>query len=214
MRRIYDEAKLSIWAEFDEAFLASLPGALVLRTRAKDRAEYILRPATGEALAEGSAEEVRRLREAQRGRFDVQVVLSDGLNALAMTDRAQLAPFLEALDRELRLAGRRPAPRPIVLRRGRVRAGYRIGEQLFGGLPGRRAVVHVVGERPGTGHRTFSAYLTAPDGAAWARPGGVDHDITRVVAGVANTALPPGDAARTAAALLGALWADPAEDAG
>ena len=103
VRRIYDDAKLSIWAEFDEAFLAALPGALVLSTRARDRAEYILHPTTGEALAEASALAVRRLREAQRGRFDVQVVLSDGLNALAMTDLSQLAPFLEALGRELRL---------------------------------------------------------------------------------------------------------------
>ena len=211
VRGIYDDAKLSIWAEWDEASLAALPDALVLRTRAENRAGYILHPATGEELSEESALAVQRLREAQGGRFDVQVVLSDGLNALAMNDRAQLAPFLEALARELRRAGRRAAPRPIVLRRGRVRAGYRVGERLFGGLPGRRAILHVVGERPGTGHRTFSAYLTAPDGALWGRVGKVDHDITRVVAGIANTALLPADAAMTAAALLDALWAADAE---
>jgi ethanolamine ammonia-lyase large subunit len=207
VRGIYDDAKLSIWAEFDEAFPAALPDALVLHTRAKDRADYILHPTTGEALAEASTLAVQRLREAQREQFDVQVVLSDGLNALAMNDRTQLAPFLEALEHELRLAGRRAAPRPIVLHRGRVRAGYRIGEQLFGGLCGRRAILHVVGERPGTGHRTFSVYITAADGSAWGQLGKVDHDITRVVAGIANTALLPDAAARTAVALLDTLWA-------
>ncbi|MEQ9408249.1 MAG: ethanolamine ammonia-lyase light chain EutC [Fuerstiella sp.] len=74
---------------------------------------------------------------------------------------------------------------------GRVRAGYRIGETLFGGLPGHRAVLHVIGERPGTGHRTFSTYMTAPKGTIWGQPGQVDHNITRVVSGVASTALAP-----------------------
>ena len=41
----------------------------------------------------------------------------------------------------------------------------------------------------------------------WGLPGAVDQDITRVVAGIANTALLPGAAATAAAALLGALWA-------
>ena len=92
---------------------------------------------------------------------------------------------------------------------GRVRAGYRIGEQLFGGLPGRRAILHVIGERPGTGHRSFSVYMTCPTGALWARSGKVDHDITRVVAGIANTALQPDLAADNAARILRGMWAAP-----
>ena len=43
-------------------------------------------------------------------------------------------------------------------------------------------------------HHTFSIYLTAPTVAAWAK-GGIDHDITRVIAGVADTALKPEQAA-------------------
>jgi ethanolamine ammonia-lyase large subunit len=132
----------------------------------------------------------------------VQVVLSDGLNALALNDHAQLGPFLDALNRELRLAGRHVAPRPIVVHRGRVRAGYRIGEELFGGLSGRRGILHVIGERPGTGHRTFSVYITSPEGSDWGQSGKVDHDITRVVAGIANTALLPDAAAKTVVALF------------
>ena len=206
VRAIYDDAKLSIWAELDSAFVAAFPAAPVLRTRARDRNDYILHPTTGEALSDASSVALARLRESQGARFDVQVLLSDGLNALALNDRDQLVPFLTALESELRRAGRRLAPQPIVVHRGRVRAGYRIGEQLFGGLPGKRAILHVIGERPGTGHRTFSVYLTAPDGSAWGQPDKVDHDITKVVAGIANTALLPAAAARTTAALLSTLW--------
>ena len=66
---------------------------------------------------------------------------------------------------------------------GRVRAGYRIGEMLFGGRARRRAapagVVHVIGERPGNGHHTFSAYITAAPARVWARAGVVDHNTRR-----------------------------------
>jgi hypothetical protein len=66
---------------------------------------------------------------------------------------------------------------------GRVRAGYRIRVTLFAGLPGPRTILHVVGERPGTGHRAFSVYLTCRDGADWGEAGSTDHQYTRVVAG-------------------------------
>ena len=86
-----------------------------------------------------------------------------------------------------------------------VHAGYRIGEALFGGLPGTRAVLHVIGERPGSGHRTFSVYITAAAGAVWGRADQVDHDITKVVSGVALTARAPVAAADDVARLLNAL---------
>ena len=43
----------------------------------------------------------------------------------------------------------------IVVRNGRVRAGYEIG-----GLVGADVVLHLIGERPGTGLNTLSAYIT------------------------------------------------------
>ena len=95
------------------------------------------------------------------------------------------------------------APQTLVVQSGRVRAGYRIGEVLFGGRAGRCAIVHVVGERPGTGHHTFSAYVTVASGADWSQAGRIDHDRTRVVSGIAHTALAPIEAARQVAALLG-----------
>ncbi|NCX99652.1 MAG: ethanolamine ammonia-lyase, partial [Planctomycetia bacterium] len=73
---------------------------------------------------------------------------------------------------------------------------------LFAGASGPRAILHLVGERPGTGHRTFSVYLTCRDGEAWSEPGSTDHQHTRVVAGIATTALEPRRAAQDVCRLL------------
>jgi ethanolamine ammonia-lyase large subunit len=89
---------------------------------------------------------------------------------------------------------------------GRVRVGYRIGERLFGGLSGPRAVLHVVGERPGTGHRTCSVYVTCRRGDEWSVADATDHQHTRVVAGIATTALDPRLGAAEALRVLDGLW--------
>jgi ethanolamine ammonia-lyase large subunit len=88
-----------------------------------------------------------------------------------------------------------------------VRAGYRAGEVLFAdaAVEGPRALIHVIGERPGSGHHSFSAYVTAPRAHVWARPGTVDHNITRVVAGISDTSLRPDAAAVEVARLLAEL---------
>jgi ethanolamine ammonia-lyase large subunit len=206
VRRIYDDGKRAIWAEFDAPFRASMAGATFLATRSTDRSDYILHPTTGEVLASASLASVQDLRARQDGAYDVQIVVSDGLNALSITNLAQFQPFLRLLREGLSGAGFHVAPADIVVTNGRVRAGYRIGEALFGGLPGRRAILHVVGERPGTGHDTFSVYITCPEGEKWGRPGAVDHDITRVVAGIADEALAPRLGAGSTVRILRDMW--------
>ncbi|MFM7244637.1 MAG: ethanolamine ammonia-lyase subunit EutB, partial [Planctomycetaceae bacterium] len=191
IRRIDADARQSIWAEFDNGFRRSQAGSLMLVTESADRRDYILHPATGERLAAASLAAVGAQRKVHADAHDVQVVVSDGLNPLAIMDLAQLDPFLAAVQDGLTAAGRRPAPRRMLVTSGRVRAGYRIGEQLFGGPTGPRAVLHVVGERPGTGHRTFSVYVNCRRGDEWAVAGGTDHQHTRVVASIAPTALDP-----------------------
>lgn len=207
IRRIYDDAKVSIWAEFDEPFLQSQATAIKLRTQSVDRREYILRPESGEKLGVEAVRAVQRLRDRYAAKFDVQIVISDGLNALSIMDPEQLTPFLQELRSNLTAERFRIAPEAMVVTAGRVRAGYRIGELLFADLPGPRALVHIIGERPGTGHRTFSVYLTAPQGTVWGQPGKVDHNLTRVVAGIASTALAPKLAATEVTRLLRTLRA-------
>jgi len=206
IRRIYADAKQSIWAEFDDAFRRSQAGSIMLFSESADRRDYILHPASGERLAAASAAAVAAERDAQAGASDVQIVVSDGLNPLAIMDLGQFEPFLAALHDGLLTAGRRPAARRMLVTAGRVRVGYRIGETLFGGLSGPRAVLHVVGERPGTGHHTFSVYITCRRGDAWATADATDHQHTRVVAGIATTAHDPQLGAADVLRVLDGLW--------
>jgi ethanolamine ammonia-lyase large subunit len=191
IRRIYADSKKCLWAELTPAFIGRIPESLELQTRSEDRTDYILHPASGERLAGEAQEAVAELRRRHAGKYDVQIVISDGLNALSLMDPGHLAPFLQQLRAGLARAGLRAAPENLVFTSGRVRAGYRVGESLFAGLAGSRAILHVIGERPGTGHHTFSVYITAADGSLWSQPGKIDHNITKVVSGIATTALAP-----------------------
>ncbi|HVR29127.1 MAG TPA: ethanolamine ammonia-lyase subunit EutB [Thermoanaerobaculia bacterium] len=204
IRYLYDDSKTCIWAELPTGFASALPGAVTVRTLSADRTDYILHPPTGERLAPPGVRAIERLRDSRletgssRGGDDVQIVVSDGLNALALTDPGHLEPYLERVRRELAAAGLALAPEPIVVVGGRVRAGYRIGEILYGRLPerdARRAILHIIGERPGSGHHAYSVYITAAQIAVWADAGRADHNITRVVSGIADTALDPERAA-------------------
>lgn len=203
--RIYEDAKECLWRELDPQFVAQIPGVVRCVTRSANRADYILHPAGGEKLSDLSLQSLHGLRREHAGLYDVQVVVSDGLNALSIMDAGHLEPFLAQLIAALRRQGLRPAPENLVFTSGRVRAGYRVGEVLFGGRMGVCGLVHIIGERPGSGHHTFSAYVTAASGQAWGTAGKIDHDITKVVSGIATTALAPRASANEAAALLAQL---------
>jgi ethanolamine ammonia-lyase large subunit len=204
VRRLYEDAKVCIRATLPDSFRSTIASAVAVATRSRDRDDYVLHPPTGEALDEPSLASVSALRGAQRGRYDVQIVVSDGLNAYALTDAGHLTPYLDELRRRLTAGGFRVAPEHLVVTNGRVRAGYRIGETLFGGLAAAApaAVIHVIGERPGNGHHTFSSYVTRVPARVWARPGVVDHNHTRLISNIADTALDPMLAARQTVALL------------
>lgn len=191
IRRIYADAKASIWAELPAAFIEQVPHGILIETQSIDRGDYIQHPESGERLARTAIEAIDKLRRHHSGQYDIQIVISDGLNALSITDEGHLAPFLDRLRKQLAESGHRVAPENIIVRSGRVRVGYRIGEALFHDLDGSRGILHIIGERPGTGHHTFSIYITAPTGSAWGTDGAIDHNITKVVSGVAKTALPP-----------------------
>ena len=205
IRNIYDDAKLSIWAELDRDFLAARPTALVLKSESASREDYILHPSSGEQFGPPAIQQLTQLKAQYGGKYQVQLVISDGLNALAINDLRQLNPFISRLNELLQQQNLQVAPVPIVVQSGRVRAGYKIGQTLFSQLSGTRGLIHLIGERPGSGHRTFSAYMTCASASKW-ESGQVDHDITQVVAGIANTALAPIRAADDAARIFGRMW--------
>ncbi len=192
---IYQDSKRCLWVEWRDDFIQQIPQHLVLQTTSQSRLDYIQRPAGGERLTDDAQSQVRELRERQSGRYNLQVIVSEGLNALAVMDDEQLMPLLDQLKSELSAAGYHVAPETIIVKSGRVRAGYRIGETLFAAMDGNRTLVHIIGERPGSGHHTLSAYLTTATGQQWQTTGAIDHNITKVISGIATTALPPTQAA-------------------
>ena len=126
-----------------------------------------------------------------------QIVISDGLNANAIMDKGHLEPYLVEMRRLFREAGVSVADKNILVTSGRVRIGYRLGETLFERADPNsfRGVLHIIGERPGTMHHAYSVYITVAQGKVWAQKK-IDHDITRLVSNVADTALRPEEAAR------------------
>jgi ethanolamine ammonia-lyase large subunit len=97
---------------------------------------------------------------------------------------------------------------PLFIQHGRVRAGYRCGELLFGDSASKqkRCILHIIGERPGTMHHNYSVYISIAAAADWSVEGKIDHDITRVISGISDTALHPKDAAKETLRILTDLF--------
>lgn len=164
------------------ALRAVLPGEEVLEVRsaAPDRAAYLQRPDLGRRLAEGT--------DLPRTGADLAVVLADGLSPRAVHEHG---PGLAAALRD-RLPGWSVAPL-VVAHQARVALGDAIGAAL-----GVRAVVVLIGERPGlSAADSLGAYLT------WdPRPGRVDAERNCVSNVRPPHGLAYGQAAGTLAALL------------
>jgi len=195
---LYDDAKVSLWAEWTPEAIKEIPNAMVITTQSHDREEFIDNPSTGEALSKSAVASLEKLRDSWGAKVpDVQIAISDGLNTKALMDEGHLAPYLKTVTKELKAAGFTVSKKNLVVKNGRVRAGYAIGDVLFGKADAKKpkAILHVIGERPGSGHHMFSCYISAPKAKVWAEKK-VDHDITRVVCGIANTTYDPTAAAK------------------
>jgi ethanolamine ammonia-lyase large subunit len=200
----YEDAKISLRAEFSATFIATVPHPLLLRTTSRDRDDYILHPERGEKLTPHAVATLEQLRESGNSRgATVQIVISDGLNAKALMDEGHLDPYLQEIRKLLTQEGVIVNEINFVVISGRVRAGYEIGCVLFEkSAPHQlRAILHLIGERPGTMHHSYSAYITVAKGEEWARKR-IDHDITKVVSNIADTALPPVEAARESLVII------------
>ncbi|MGH8508984.1 MAG: ethanolamine ammonia-lyase subunit EutB [Gammaproteobacteria bacterium] len=188
---IYTHARNALYARLSEAVIGDVcPRGLRVRSAAENRDDYIAHPNAGERLRPVDAEVVRSLYPSRKPR--VQVVISDGLNANAINEnlRAVLPAFRHAL------ADFRLGATDIVVTDGRVRAGYHVGALIDVDV-----IVHFIGERPGTGLDTLSAYLTyGRDVAGRSRwDPGLDHSCTTAVCGIhAHGRRPERAAAETA----------------
>lgn len=186
LNAIYEHARRALYAALDEAVLRDVcPSAVRVRTSAVDREDYLRHPAAGERLRD---EYAGVLRAAYAARPQVQLVVSDGLNANAVNEQLRrLVPPLRHL-----LAGVDVSRTDVVVQDGRVRAGYHIGALLDA-----EVIVHLIGERPGTGRNTVSAYLTygRDEAGRWRWDPRLDHSCTTAVCGIHPQGKPPDAAA-------------------
>jgi len=178
LEAIYRHARRALYAALDESVVRDVcPSGLRVRTLAADREQYLSDPPSGERLRAGDAARVAALYGSRRPQL--QFVLSDGLNADALNEN--LRAVLPRLRRALTEAGLHVGQTDVIVANGRVRAGYHVGELL-----GADAVVHLIGERPGTGLNTLSAYVTygrdASERLRWSPD--LDHACTTAVCGV------------------------------
>jgi ethanolamine ammonia-lyase large subunit len=204
IRDLYEDAKKAIWAEFDQKFISSIPNALAIKTNSKDREDYILHPASGEELSTEAVASLEKLRDSWAGKEpDVQIVVSDGLNVHSIMREGHLMLYLTEVRKGLQEAGYTVGEKNIVISGGRVRAGYAVGDILFGKADPEKpkAVLHIIGERPGTGQDAFSVDIAAPKAKVWAQKQ-CNHDIVRVVCGISTMATKPEDAAQSTIRIL------------
>jgi ethanolamine ammonia-lyase large subunit len=207
MRELYLDAKYCLWTEWEQSFAQYYKHSAWIDSMSKNRIDYVYHPTSGERLSLEGLSILRNLRNSFKNHIpDVQIVISDGLNARSLMDEGHLESFLPELNTELTLLNLSIAEPVIFIRNGRVRAGYEVGEKLFGNKGSDLyCVVHIIGERPGTIHRNFSAYITVASSSVWNKSGKVDHDITRVVSGISDTAYSPKDAAAEVASIIGQM---------
>lgn len=137
--------------DFD-ALGAALEGAgfqsLRVRSRAPDRARFLLRPDLGRSL---DAQSEQSLRAARSTPCDLLFVIADGLSAAAVQQHS--VPMIEAARALLPDAKIGPI---VIAEQGRVALGDAIGELL-----GARFVVMLIGERPGlSSPDSMGIYLT------------------------------------------------------
>ncbi len=117
--------------------------------------------------------------------------------------------MLPGVRRELVAAAHHVGEVDIVIENGRVRAGYHVGSLLKAEM-----IIHLIGERPGTGINTLSAYLTYGldhDGQPrWGSRSAAefDHSWTTAVCGIHARGKPPEKAVEEIAKLVDRIFAE------
>ncbi|MBK4735303.1 ethanolamine ammonia-lyase subunit EutC [Noviherbaspirillum pedocola] len=149
VRQTLDAARLQ---RMIEQALPSPPPVLRLHSAAANRDVYLHRPDLGRQLDEPSRLALQSM-DREEDAYDLAIVIADGLSALAIEQNA--APFLQALQQCIEPEEWSLAPIAIV-EQARVAIGDEVGAVL-----GARAVVVLIGERPGlSSPDSMGLYLT------------------------------------------------------
>jgi ethanolamine ammonia-lyase large subunit len=185
LEAIFAHSRRALYATIERTVIADVcQRSLRVTTLAADRDEYLGRPASAERIREADA--ARIAAAYPRRRPSVQLVVSDGLNADAVNEN--LRALLPPLRASLAASDCRLGEVDIVVDNGRVRAGYHVGALLDVDI-----LVHLIGERPGTGLNMLSAYLTygrdADGRPRWSID--LDHAATTAICGINRKGKPP-----------------------
>jgi len=122
----------------------------VVRTKAENKATYLLRPDLGRVFDEANTEII--MKELKKN-VDVQIVVGDGLSSTAI--EANIDEILPAIKQGLEAYGI-DAGTPVFVEYSRVGAGDYIAEKV-----GAKMVLILIGERPGVASsESMSCYLT------------------------------------------------------
>ena len=142
-------AQDAVFSQVPEDY-AGKNGMPEVKTKCRDKEEYLTRPDLGRTFDE---ENRKKIRDAVPGNPKVQIVIGDGLSSAAITANAM--DCMETIREGLKLKGIDAAP-PIFVRYCRVGAGDAIGD-----VTGCELVCILVGERPGlVTDKSMSAYIT------------------------------------------------------
>ena len=180
-------------ADAEAAGLSQGGETLVLHSQVDDRLEYLQRPDLGRRLNHASRDRLRAQPTPPGRAYDVAIVVADGLSSLAVAQNA--VPFLSAL---YRLLGKTTSLTPLaVVEHGRVAIGDEVGELL-----GAKAVLLLIGERPGlSSPDSMGAYLT------WAPRVGLSDAARNCISNIRPDGLPCDEAAHKVHHLLGEMQA-------
>lgn len=170
-------------SELASALAAHAVSSVTLHSAAPDREVYLKRPDLGRRLDASSRQTLADANPDGAPRYDLAIVIADGLSALAVGQNA--LPFLRALMHSLASDHWTLAPLAVVSQ-GRVAVGDEVAQLL-----GARAVVVLIGERPG---------LSAPDSMGlyltWQPRVGLTDESRNCISNVRPAGLSCEDAAR------------------
>lgn len=188
-------AREKLFAELGALFDTPDLPLLELRSRVRDRQEYLVRPDLGRRLDDDSAARLHAVAakgtpRADGSLFDLAIVIADGLSTAAI--QRQAAPFLHAFLPLAAARGLALAP-PCFVDMGRVAVGDDAGQCLKA-----KAVAVLIGERPGlSSPDSMGIYMT------YAPSVGLTDERRNCISNIRPEGFPPAQAARTLDYLLG-----------
>ncbi|MDZ4832497.1 MAG: ethanolamine ammonia-lyase subunit EutC [Candidatus Melainabacteria bacterium] len=180
-RHDHAAARDAVHSELSEEFIRGYAHAKqlpVVQSMDRDRADFVLNPPKGKKTTD---EQLAKIREQCPSQQDVQIVICDGLSALAI--ESNLRELLPMLEEGLKIQGI-TSGKPVVVHFGRVA----IADQISHALEAKLAI-NLIGERPGLSSGVgMSAYLTYNPG-----PNTISSDRT-VVSNIHDRGTPPVEA--------------------